>query len=318
MSSHRPPDHLRALLAALLVTVLWSSSWVLIRFGLDDEALEPLTFAGLRYGLAAITLGVWTLSQKPSRTALRRLDRRSVRHIVVLGLVFYAITQGAQFVALDNQPAATTSLVLSWTPLLVGIVAGRSISEAPSRGQMIGTVFVIGGAAVYFLGDLGFTAFGMTAALIGLGANVTSSVLGRSINRSAALPSAVVTMVSMSVGAALLIASGLALEGIPEISGRALTLIAWLAIVNTALAFTLWNFSLRHLSALESSGINNTMLIQIAVLAWIFLGESLGGREITGIALASLGILLTQLSRIGRPASSLRWVYRRRTAHRAK
>ncbi len=42
------------MLAAILVTVLWSSSWVLIRIGLDDESLPPLTFAGLRYGLAAL------------------------------------------------------------------------------------------------------------------------------------------------------------------------------------------------------------------------------------------------------------------------
>ena len=40
-------------------------------------------------------------------------------------------------------------------------------------------------------------------------------------------------------------------------------------MVNTAFAFTLWNLSLQRLTAVESAGVNNTMLIQIAVLAWL-------------------------------------------------
>ena len=66
-------------------------------------------------------------------------------------------------------------------------------------------------------------------------------------------------------------------------------------MVNSALAFTLWNRTLRTLSALESSIINNTMLFQIAVLAWLFLGEGLTGRELAGMALAALGTLAVQI-----------------------
>jgi hypothetical protein len=49
------------------------------------------------------------------------------------------------------------------------------------------------------------------------------------------------------------------------------------------------------LSAVESSTINNTMLIQIAALAWIFLGESITGQELIGLALALGGVLLVQI-----------------------
>ena len=70
-----------------------------------------------------------------------------------------------------------------------------------------------------------------------------------------------------------------------------------LAVINTAIAFTLWNYTLRTLSAMESSIINNTMLFQIAVLAWLFLDEPLGWREVLGMALATLGTLLVQIRR---------------------
>jgi drug/metabolite transporter (DMT)-like permease len=294
MSIGRSQTHLRAVLIALLVTFLWSSSWVLIRWGLDQEALEPITFAALRYGPASLVLFIWVLSSRSLRRDLFELSRTSIIQIVVLGLVFYALTQGAQFVAIDSQPAATTSLVLSWTPMLVALAGGWSIGERSSSRQLGGTLLVVAGAWFYFAGDLGATVAGMTAALVGLGANVASTLLGRHVNRQASIAPVVITAVSMGVGAAILTTGGVAIEGMPAISTRAWLIIVWLAVINTALAFTLWNLSLRRLSALESAAINNTMLIQIAGLAWIFLDEPLGFREAIGIVLVTIGILLTQ------------------------
>jgi len=297
MSSQDRALHLRAVAAALLVTFLWSSSWVLIRWGLDDEALQPVTFAALRYGLAALLLIGWVASKRPLRQSISDLDRRSLIQIIILGVAFYTITQGAQFVAIDNQPAATTSLVLSWSPLLVAALGSLFIAETATRRQIAGAILVAAGAWAYFAGDLGATAVGMMAALIAMAANVASSLLGRNVNRRADSPPAVVTAISMAVGAALLVAVGIGTEGMPAVSARAWLIIGWLAVVNTALAFTLWNYSLRRLSALESTAINNTMLIQIALLAWIFLDENLGIAEVTGIVLVSIGVFLSQAAR---------------------
>lgn len=46
------------------------------------------------------------------------MDRSTAFRIVALGVVMYALAQGAQFVVIDIQSAATTSLVLSLTPLI--------------------------------------------------------------------------------------------------------------------------------------------------------------------------------------------------------
>ena len=99
----------------------------------------------------------------------------------------------------------------------------------------------------------------------------------------------------MGIGGIALLGTGLAVEGFPPFSLTGWLIIAALAVVNTALAFTLWNRSLQHLSAVTSSLINNTMLVQIAVLAWLFLGEQLGLREVLGLALATVGILMASL-----------------------
>ena len=100
----------------------------------------------------------------------------------------------------------------------------------------------------------------------------------------------------MGVGALTLLGSGLLIQGLPPISLKSWGIIAWLAVVNTAFAFTLWNKTLQTLAAVESSIINNTMLIQIAVLAWIFLVERITLQEMGGLLLVTLGILVVQIT----------------------
>ena len=103
------------------------------------------------------------------------------------------------------------------------------------------------------------------------------------------------TATSMMVGAAMLLVMGLALEAPPTLDLRGWSIILWLAVVNTALAFTLWNGTLRVLTAVESSVINGTMLIWIPILAAAFLGEHLTLKEAVGLVLVAAGTLLVQM-----------------------
>jgi drug/metabolite transporter (DMT)-like permease len=284
----------RALAAALAVTVLWSSSWAIIRVGLRYDRLPPLTFAGLRYITAAAALWAAVALNRTARGQLAGLTRQRAGHLAVLGLVFYALTQGAQFVAIDTQPVATSSLFLTLTPLLVGLTSGRVLSEQPGRAQAAAAVLVATGAAAYFTGALRATPAGLAASGVALAANAGASLLGRDLNRDAATSPLVTTTVSMTIGAVVLLAAGAGAESWPALSAQAAAIIAWLAIINTAVAFTLWNFSLRHLTATESSVINNAMLPQIGLLGWAFLDEEPGPWQWAGMLLVSAGVAIGQ------------------------
>jgi drug/metabolite transporter (DMT)-like permease len=298
LTQNRSRSHTVAIITALFVTVLWSSSWILIRWGLDDEGLSPLVFAGARYLLASTVLAALVGATPRLRAELAAAGPRRWGQLAALGLVFVAVAQGAQFVAIDSQPAATSSLVLALTPLLVTGVAVFTLGERPAPRQVWGTMLIVLGAVVYFSGELGFTAVGLAASIIGLLANAASAILGRAVNRRLDLSPVVVTVVSMMTGAVALVAVGVAVEGVPAVSGRAWLIIAWLAVVNTALAFTLWNRSLRVLSATESAAINNTMLIQIGILAWLFLDEIPGVADVLGMLAVSVGVYLAQRPRV--------------------
>ena len=86
----------RAILLALLVTFLWSTSWVLIKLGLR-HSLPPLSFAGLRYMLAFLCLVPFVAFNRAQRAQLLRLERRDWAWLAALGLVYYALTQGSQY-----------------------------------------------------------------------------------------------------------------------------------------------------------------------------------------------------------------------------
>ena len=296
-TSRRRRAHLR--LQALFVTFLWSTSWILIKFGLED--IPAISFAGLRYSLAFLILAPALLANPAHRAELRGLGTSDWLRLSSLGVVLYALTQGAQFLGLAFLPAVTLSLILSFSPAAVALLGAAFLGERLTRRQWAGVICFMLGAAIYFLpvsAPLQIT--GLVIAVIGLFANSYASILGRAVNRRGDLHPLVVTVVSMGVGSLILLATGLIVEGVPRLGTSQLGTGLGLAIVNTALAFTIWNHTLRGLTAIESTLINNTMLVQIAILAWIFLGEPINSREAAGLVLAVSGVLLVQLSRHGR------------------
>lgn len=291
-----PSSHRRAVLEAFFVTALWSSSYVLIDIGLAD--IPALTFAGLRYVLAtAVLVGpfVW----QGEHRALRAQTGRDWLELVALGVLLYATTQGAQFVALQYLRVATVSLVLTFTPAVVAAVSVATVAERPDRRQLVGLGIMFGGVAAYFLPFQvpAATVVGLGVMVVGLVANALASILGRRLNRDRALSALGVTTVSMAIGSSLLLGTGVAVQGLPSLAARHWLIVGWLAVANTAFAFTLWNRTLQRLTAVESSVLNNTMIVQVALLGWLFLGESLSTLDVVGLTLVGVGALVVQVRR---------------------
>lgn len=286
--------HLKAVLQALFVTFLWSTSWVLIKFGLAD--IPALTFAGLRYSLAFLCL--LPFAWRPAHlAALQKLSDRDWLRLVSLGLLFYSVTQSTQFVGLAYLPAATVNLLLSFTSVIVPLLGLFLLAESPTRWQWLGGGVSLVGAILYFYPAAIPTGqiFGLTVVGGGILTNAGSVILGRYINRAGHLSPLIVTLVSMGVGSLALLATGVITQGLPHLSLSNWAIIGWLALVNTAFAFTVWNLTLRTLSAMESSLINSAMLLQIPLLAWFFLGEAISPRQGLALVLVGLGIVLVQL-----------------------
>ncbi len=297
--------HWLAVLQAFFVTVLWSSSFVIIKFGLQE--IPPLIFAGLRYTIAALILLFATLLHPRQRAALKSLNRRWWGLLGLYGIVYYTITMGTQFIGLALLPAITVSFILNFTTILVVLLGFLFLHERPTLKQLLLIVVALVGTGFYFFPlDLPSAAlFGILIIIISLIANSFSAILGRAINREGTIPPLLVTSISMIIGTIFLLVSGLLVDGLPTLTPLGLLIVLWLAIVNTALTFTLWNNAMRYLRALEITIINSTMMAQIAILALVFLGEAPTLLDWIGIILVMVAAMLIQ-------------IYRRPTTYEAK
>ena len=289
MKSHRI-----AVLQALFVVFLWATSWVFVKIGLKD--IPPLTFAGLRYFTAFLIL-VTVLFFSEAKHEVKQLSKRTWQRLILLGILLYAATQGAVFVALAYLPAVTTNLLMSFSAIGVATLSIFWLAEKPTWMQWGGILLAIAGAMIYFLPVAipQNQMIGVIAGLIGVTANVISSVLGREINRAEAHHPLVVTVISMGAGSILLLVAGFAIEAPPVLTLQGWGIILWLALANTAFAFTLWNHTLRTLPATESSVIGGTTMIWIPILAVLFIGENITGKEIIGLVVTGTGTLIVQL-----------------------
>jgi drug/metabolite transporter (DMT)-like permease len=285
---------LTAVLQALLVTFLWSTSWILIKFGLED--IPALTFAGLRYFIAFLILLV-VFYRSGQSVRIRKLTRRDWLSLIALGLVYYTLTQGTQFLGLKYLPAILFGFLLNFSAPVVALMGIPLLKEKLNWLQWMGMGVFLVGVVVYFypIGIQAGMALGVAIGVFSMLANSGASILGRFINRAGHLDPLTVTVVSMGVGATALLGSGLFVEELPRLDISGWGIILWLAVVNTAVAFTLWNRTLRTLTATESSMMNNTMLVQIAILAWFFLGERPSPQEWVGMGIVVVGVVLVNL-----------------------
>lgn len=284
-----------ATLVALLVTLLWSSSYILVKIGLQE--LPPLTFAGLRYFIGFVSLlALHRLQGGPLPTGL---PRRTWRALIALGIVAFAIAPAAIFLSLSLLPVITANLVFqAGIPILVAFSGGLLLGERTTRRQWLGVALTVLGVYLTFPAQLaGSEVAGILLALLAAAAGAASNLLTRYVMRDSHLRALDVTMITVGIGSVLLLAVGVAVEPTPTFSRTTILLLLWLGIVNTALAFTLWNFAMRTLRALEAGVIATAQVIEVTLLAWWLLDEPLSPARLVGALIIVAGVILVQAPR---------------------
>ena len=255
-----------------------------------------MTFAGLRYMLASLLFFPF-LFNKSVRLQIKQLGKHEWLFLIILGIVLYTIGQGGQYLALAFFPSVTVSLILNLSGLLVATVSWITLKEKLNWIQWVGILFNLAGTLVYFnpTNPIPANWLGWLFTLLCLTGNALGSVLGRRINRDARIHPVLITGISMTIGSVLMLTTGVVWQGLPYLSAQSIWIVVILAVINTAVCFSLWNYTQQTLLATESVIINNTMLVHISILAWIFLGEKQTLLGIVGLLLALIGAILVQI-----------------------
>jgi drug/metabolite transporter (DMT)-like permease len=278
-------------LYAILVLV-WSSTWVSIKIGLDD--LPPLFGAGIRFTLAGAVL---LIGAAAARKAITKTDWRLA---TILGVLPFATTYGLIYWAEQYVPSGLAAVLFGVLPLYVALLASVLLPDEPlSARLLIGIGIAIAGLALAFreslsLGDEELA--GLAAAAV-VASPIASAIGNVSIKlRGGATDAVVVNAYAMLIAGALLLALSAPTEdwGQTSWSAEAVGSIAYLALAGTAFTFVTLTLLLRELPAVTISFIS--VLLPFGALAFgaALEDEKITGAVLLGAALVAAGITVAQ------------------------
>jgi drug/metabolite transporter (DMT)-like permease len=278
-----------------LLSTIWGSTWLGIKIGVQD--LPPLTFAGLRFLLAAVVLAValrvtgWTFPRK----------REDLVLIAVTGSIIISLQYGLIFWAEVFIPSGLTAILYTILPLAGMVFAHVMVpGERLSVTKVLGVVLGMAGVALVFAGELRVETADAWLACFGvLFAAVTSSWAGVFIKaRGRHLDALGLTVGQMSFGCIPLLALGIVREGSPfryhwtVSAGLALL---YLALAGSALAFVLLYWLIKRMDVTKTQLIPLASTIVAVFLGWLVLGERLSGVALLGAAAILLGLAVTRI-----------------------
>ncbi|MFV1948521.1 MAG: DMT family transporter [Anaerolineales bacterium] len=281
-----------ALIEALLVTIIWSSTFVIVKMGL--ESLGPLTIAGLRYLIGSLILAPFLMLRRSSRAPI---SKKLWLKLILIGISAYTIGNGALFWGLKFIPATTGSFLMSMIPLLVLFGGAILLKEIPTRWQIMGVILSLFGSGLFFSsGLMPGEPQGVVILSIGLLGFMAFSLLGRGIALDKQLDTLRLTTLPLLIGGGVSLLLAFTVERLPLITWRGFLIVSWLAIINTAGGYLLYNHALQELTVLEMNMVMNLSPLFTALLGWILLGETLSLRQIIGMLVVIGGVILVQRS----------------------
>ena len=280
-----------AISEAILATAIWASSFVIVKIALPH--MGPLTIAALRYFLAFLLLLPFTAAR--NKKVIHSISSHLWIRLFIIGISAYAIGNGALFWGLKYLPATTVSFLMSISPLLILFAGTIWLKEMPTRWQITGVIIAFFGSTLFFSAGLrSGEPLGIAIVAVGLIGFTTFGILGREIARDKQIDTLSLTAIPLGFGGGFLLFVAFLLEGLPSFSLISWGIVVWLAIVNTAVGYALYNHSLQILTALEMNVILNLAPLGTAVLAWLILGETLASIQIIGMVTVIIGVILVQ------------------------
>lgn len=214
----------------------------------------------------------------------------------VLGTLNIGAFFALLFVAAYRLPGGVAATLGAAQPLAVAALAVALLGERPTRWRLAwGIAGVVGVATMVLRGNAAFDLVGIIAGTTGTVVMASGVVLTKRWGRPVGLVA--FTGWQLTAGGLVLAPVALAVEGLPPaLDAVAVSGYAWLALVGTLLAYTLW---FQGLDRLPVGPLSFLPLLSPAVataLGWLVLDQSLTLLQTLGFALALLSITAAQLN----------------------
>ena len=283
----------------LLMVAFWSGNYIAGKIALRE--LSPLFLAGLRIGLAGVTmvpLYAWERVRKRDRS-LTVTARHDVVRLLLLGLLGVTLNQFFFIVGLSRTSVAHAAILIGLTPIQVLIIAGVRGQERITARKAVGMAIALAGVALLkafepaagtgatWLGDFFILLTGLCFALF--------TVFGKEVTREYST----ITMNTYAyVGGAVALLPLTLWEAthqpLAHVSAGAWLAAIYMALFPSVVAYLIYYHALGHMAASRVSAFSYLQPVFASIMGVVLLGESLGAPVIAGGAVILAGVYLAE------------------------
>jgi len=290
--------------AAILFAVNGTVSKVILSSGISSVELTQIRSTGAFVGFALVVL----------LTAPRRfrVGRRELRFLIVFGVTGVAFVQWLYFVSIHRLPIGIALLIQYVAPLLVALFVRLVLGRKVRRRIWVALALALAGLGLVvevWSTGLQLDAVGLAAALGGAVAYAAYILMAEyGVRRRDP-----VSLSAYGFGFAALfwlvvrppwlfpanrVDDSVSLLGnLERFEAPVWLLLLFVVVVGTMITFGLVVTALRHLPATRVGIVAMLEPVVASVVAWAWLGESLGAWQLAGGSVVLAGILLAQTAR---------------------
>ena len=280
----------------LSINLCWGASYAATKYAL--EAVPPTTLAFIRF-----VIGGFFLMLIPTRSK-HNLSSRDWKDLFLIGSFGVAIAYALLNLGLQMTSSTKTAIAASLEPIFTILLAAAILKERMKARTVLAMVISICGALLLMLGDKTFSQLfhelsgggeflGDILVVVSILLAALYSILMKPVaTRIGAIKA---TSTSFFIGALLLLpVVYLEMSQLWPVSftNRALAAIIFLGVICNALAFSLWNWILKHTDAAIMAVTLNAQPLGGVAIGWLWLGETLSRSGILGAMLILTGIWL--------------------------
>ena len=268
--------------------ILWSSAFITTKPIVDNS--DPFSALAFRFLLVAI--GFYLFSTFANNSVI--IKKKDLVESVLSGVLFHGFYLGGVFFSISiGMPAGIAALIVTLQPILTNILSGPILKEKITIKQWIGAFFGFIGAILVLGLDLGskIPVFGLIATVVALIAITTSTIWQKKLSNKLPLS---VSNFYQAVGGCLFHALIVIFYTDAYIDFTKTFFIAMshqIFLVSFG-AFTILMFLIKKNSASKTVSIFFLIPPASALMAWVFLNESLSKLDFLGFLIATIGVYI--------------------------
>jgi len=279
-----------ARVAPWIFTIIWSSGFVVAKFGFEDS--DSLYFLALRLLFAAVILFFITLALRLPLT----LSREDLIATILIGLALHGLYLGGVWYAIElGAPAGLSSVITSLQPILVSLLAVGLLAEPLTLRQIFGLLFGLSGVVLVVLpkltGASGFTAESLTLLVLALIGSTVATLLQKKIGRSIPLMAGT-TYQFLVAGIVMLLISIFRGRTHFELTHTSFWTMTWAVLVTSIAAILLLLWLLNNGSAAKVSSLLYLVPPMAVLQGFLLFQETVGPLGILGILMSAFGVAL--------------------------